>query len=699
MGIFTGIKNFVDRMDDSKEDSEVKEKYIEKILLYENLKHREIFYELINKYKNYSCFSFGENIEKQDVFMTFGIGNNEIPVFYMLQKKGVIFGNANVEVVVTDSALYCNPHTINNNRILINELPKYIIRHSIKEGIIDFYSENKKVVICIKSLVKAHLSNNTDIDLFYQLLFDLQQHLIASNCSLKKNRIQLFNWLSKEINLVIRKERVENYLLDLLYHLQQENILYTISTNLLLKFFLYRREKNRFMKVLDNLKALGQAECIDIIEKFKQDIIEYIQELNQFDCHFSDACLWNADISSIDKIDEKDINEITELKREIIQIYNANIKEMEYLAAFKYNPQIDLGVVKLSFEINNLSQNEINHFLNLYFRFKNNSMLELFQNISNGKHDCDNYFITYTDGYGLSPFHYSLILKNEEAIEYYISRFSKMPSVLGSEEQEDLEIVKNYAVVAILTKNEKYIRDIAMKSEDLAPLYKNALIIKRKIKAQTAMAKTMEFSALVAQYQIDYVGDAILDEKKDSQQCKIDRVVGGAGKINGKIELLEQELQSIENQIKSMINYIIDVSKECSANICDSTNPVNKLFLAIYSKPILLKQSLEVKRLEDFFIWYKNESELFVYEKIIDKKTIEKKSFQNSNSKNEDTNNIDKQKEYGDSWFSPEAHQDYDILVKEYHKLVTKYHPDNNGNVVIFLDIQKEKAIISEQIK
>lgn len=89
MGIFTGIKNFVDRMDDSKEDSEVKEKYIEKILLYENLKNREIFYELVNKYKNYSCFSFGENIEKQDVFMTFGIDNNEIPVFYMLQKRGL----------------------------------------------------------------------------------------------------------------------------------------------------------------------------------------------------------------------------------------------------------------------------------------------------------------------------------------------------------------------------------------------------------------------------------------------------------------------------------------------------------------------------------------------------------------------------------------------------------------------------------
>lgn len=421
MGIFSGIKNFVDNVETVEDNSEIEEKYIEKILSNNALNNREIFYYLVMKYKSCSCFSFGGNVEIQDTLSKYKIEKNEIPVFYVLQKKGVIFGKTNVEAVVTDSAIYCcsdgEQNLKSGNRIPISELSRYIIRHNLDEEIIDFYSENKKIIIYKKSLVKAHISNNAEVDLIYQMLFELQQKCIGNDCVLRKNRIQLLDWISNEIDLSIRNEKFQKYLLDILYHTQNEKMLYCRSINLLLKIFIYRREKSEILKLLNGLRTQKSIECQDIIGNFRKNIANYLEDLNDYDCKFSDICLWNADICSINRLDDNNIDEMTDLKRTIMQIYNANIEEMEYTAAFKHNPQIFMSTVKLSFDINNLSQEKRIQYLKLYFKFKNNSMLEAFDNISNDRGGYDKYFDMPADGYGLTPLHYALILKNNEAIE------------------------------------------------------------------------------------------------------------------------------------------------------------------------------------------------------------------------------------------------------------------------------------------
>ena len=209
----------------------------------------------------------------------------------------------------------------------------------------------------------------------------------------------------------------------------------------------------------------------------------------------------------------------------------------------------------------------------------------------------------------------------------------------------------------------------------------------------------MEISTTLAQAQLDHAGTNITDEQRESQQYKIDDVDDMRANFSDDIDFLEDELKNIENEIQTMIGDIIKESEEQANKINGSKSTIYKLYSEIYSNLALLRQSLVVEKMEDYFIKNISEFYLFVYEKIIGETAFESEAFYGDNIKKGDNDDMLIQSKYGDSWFSPEAHKNYDIFIKEYHILAKKYHPDNEGSEVVFLDIQKEKELLLEQFK
>lgn len=113
--------------------------------------------------------------------------------------------------------------------------------------------------------------------------------------------------------------------------------------------------------------------------------------------------------------------------------------------------------------------------------------------------------------------------------------------------------------------------------------------------------------------------------------------------------------------------------------------------------PALLRDSLNVQSTIDYYIEYVFGYYIYILKKVDEKETFDKTKMQDNSFSNSINDKFEKP--YKNSWFSPDAHNNYKILVKEYHKLAVKYHPDNNSSVKIFLDIQEEKAKITEGLK
>ena len=60
------------------------------------------------------------------------------------------------------------------------------------------------------------------------------------------------------------------------------------------------------------------------------------------------------------------------------------------------------------------------------------------------------------------------------------------------------------------------------------------------------------------------------------------------------------------------------------------------------------------------------------------------------------------EKPYGDSWFSPEAHSDINVLRTEYHNLAKTYHPDVSSlthSTQVFQEILQEHTEIINKLE
>lgn len=91
----------------------------------------------------------------------------------------------------------------------------------------------------------------------------------------------------------------------------------------------------------------------------------------------------------------------------------------------------------------------------------------------------------------------------------------------------------------------------------------------------------MEFSASVAQHQIDYLDSKISDDQRFSQQSNINGVNGSIGEMRANIQFLEEQLKETLEEIESVKSLILHKCISNAERIKNSDSAVCKLFVKI----------------------------------------------------------------------------------------------------------------------
>lgn len=697
MGLFDNIKKIVNETKVDKVDLTLERAgRVDRLLNSAKIKNASIIKKLVIKFRDSCNVSFGEEINEAEVAENFQLQAGENAIFYLIRQKMNILSPTEVILVVTDVSIYCNPKRIKNtavksNRVEILDLYKFVVQYRLKDGYAGLYSKEKIIILYEKNIISSHLSSNNEIQIIFDVLDYIQKECFEKDNRYIEARYALMNWLDEEVNKNIKEKTMPSYLCHLMDRTKEEDILYVKSMNLLLKNFLYRRQWSDLLGLVYELKDLKDLEKAELFSVFESNILKYIKELKNPNVAFAWHCIEDSDYLADRTIDINQVFEPNSTKEGIINIYNKYSNKIEYLVAIRNNNQLDEKDFLFSLNFNKLLDGEQKELLSVYYYFRNYSMRALYESVKENNY-YNNYDVQWKDAYGLSLLHYALMLHNDAAIENCIKKYNTGESILNLD--NELSILRNYAVVSILTNNASYTKRIISLSSDFEPLYKNIKVIKRKITAQKALVATMDFSASVAERQLNCVSSEVSDEMIDEQMDNISGVLDGVESIRESIEALESELEEIYEEIESLAAVIYDKCAEWAEKIKRSTNPLLKGFLKIYDNNVSYLYD------DDFNHFYISDAfgKLFLFYERLFEKTVYG-SGKETKEKQEDTikefGNEKVEKLYGDSWFSPKAHSDYKLLIKEFHQLAVKYHPDNNVNTIsVFLEIQEEKAII-----
>lgn len=697
MGLFDNIKKIVNETKVDKVDLTLERAgRVDRLLNSAKIKNASIIKKLVIKFRDSCNVSFGEEINEAEVAENFQLQAGENAIFYLIRQKMNILSPTEVILVVTDVSIYCNPKRIKNtavksNRVEILDLYKFVVQYRLKDGYAGLYSKEKIIILYEKNIISSHLSSNNEIQIIFDVLDYIQKECFEKDNRYIEARYALMNWLDEEVNKNIKEKTMPSYLCHLMDRTKEEDILYVKSMNLLLKNFLYRRQWSDLLGLVYELKDLKDLEKAELFSVFESNILKYIKELKNPNVAFAWHCIEDSDYLADRTIDINQVFEPNSTKEGIINIYNKYSNKIEYLVAIRNNNQLDEKDFLFSLNFNKLLDGEQKELLSVYYYFRNYSMRALYESVKENNY-YNNYDVQWKDAYGLSLLHYALMLHNDAAIENCIKKYNTGESILNLD--NELSILRNYAVVSILTNNASYTKRIISLSSDFEPLYKNIKVIKRKITAQKALVATMDFSASVAERQLNCVSSEVSDEMIDEQMDNISGVLDGVESIRESIEALESELEEIYEEIESLAAVIYDKCAEWAEKIKRSTNPLLKGFLKIYDNNVSYLYD------DDFNHFYISDAfgKLFLFYERLFEKTVYS-SGKETKEKQEDTikefGNEKVEKLYGDSWFSPKAHSDYKLLIKEFHQLAVKYHPDNNVNTIsVFLEIQEEKAII-----
>lgn len=352
---------------------------------------------------------------------------------------------------------------------------------------------------------------------------------------------------------------------------------------------------------------------------------------------------------------------------------------------------------------------ELDLFQGCYYNARMRKVFELISEGTLPRDEC----LEWTDSIGLTALHYAIILKKEDLVEQLLEL--KYFKNLNSAFATDLPLLFNYTVLACYTNSPN--RDhVFQKTSDL-------------VSAQLRSRKALEQHLWFKERRLDIQNAAVQKAKDTIRLAKKNNMSNAVLEYQEKLEvLLErryetlQEIDDIKQSISEITQEIQELTEDAliaSANfayqLTQSKEPFVQYVLLLFSDPGLLFRVLNGNPENCTLYYYLNASFVTLSEIPIDLPHFN--STWNSRQSNQKAGNTSHEqdnttgqerasnepivKPYGNSWFSPQAHQDIKKLKEEYRKLAKLYHPDVCKHIrskEIFQEILNERADILEQM-
>ena len=298
----------------------------------------------------------------------------------------------------------------------------------------------------------------------------------------------------------------------------------------------------------------------------------------------------------------------------------------------------------------------------------------------------------YRDGFGLTPLHYAIILKEEKAIKEMLSQKNWQ---YASPQRGTNLFAQMYEYVVPASGNQlPYIEEILLKThEDTIEINNEIRKIKHQIQVNGIVTNVQETNWLA--HNMEYMGKRshnASDEELNELVENIDSIEEFVRNRKEELESLEEILTEYERSIKCTMENAIDEALSLLDDATTSEDPLVKYLYRLYFEPeffeevlsaIKERRNLKLYQIKDFYFIAPEFAEVNLPYQDMD--SIEEDKKTKTNSYNRPL--------YGNSWFSSEAHHSIDVLKTEYRKLAKTYHPDvcqMANSKQIFQQISKE---------
>ena len=323
--------------------------------------------------------------------------------------------------------------------------------------------------------------------------------------------------------------------------------------------------------------------------------------------------------------------------------------------------------------------------------------------------------LDWTDSLGFTPLHYALILRREDVVSELLEKHTWKSPVFTQSSDNAMELL-DYTVLACCVGISSR-ADIFQKTSDIVTaslrskkaLEKRLWLKQRKLDVQVASERKAKEIIHQARRNHSY-------DKVDEYQIKLETVQTLKLETLEEIAEINDSIYEIECEIQEMTDDALIQAVGCIQQLRQSANPMAKYLFRIFEEDGLLyhilSDCLESCRLYTYGkIVFATPVDIIIELPYQEHRIDEEKSKKSGDRQTESShyNQDESQKRtgnpvvrpYGESWFSPQAHQDMHKLKEEYHVLAKKYHPDrcqHPRSKEIFQEILNERATILEHM-
>jgi hypothetical protein len=620
---------------------------------------------IIAQKESYSQIKFELDAKKEKKFRSsYKVSPNEEILAYLLKTVplGLIVTDG---IIVTEKALYINPKHCKDkstNRIPLTDLCQYILSHSgDREPVFLFKAVDNRYEIFGKTILDAQAGNE-----IAHFLKDIQHTILESDPTSIELRNQTVQNFFAQCRPLLRYSGLSGDLLDALKGLTYESAYCVDAVNLIAEYLARIPEGYRiYMQALpDCIPQKVREELPSMQERFITDFIADLEDISaDFSGSYLDTIFYNIKA-------ETEMNDTMLLCFGLLAVRTAHFSELDgILKQIKGQEKFD----------------RLQYFRGIY---SNQAMQRVIDSIQNGK-KLNQALLNLTDGIGLTPLHYALILKQDVAVQKLLSLGTwKSPFI---EDSTKLSSAYDYVNLAQFKQSEASYEILCAVSDLMRSYSEDKKAIEQKIARWGTLLKGQEF------FQTAFEKVAQSNDRNAENYGKAAGVLSMTMDGTGEwINELNMDLQYLDEEMQSCAEKLFAAAQDTVNRWQCSDYPLVAYLVRLYSDPEFLYS--ELHRPPNDFELYHYGNHYFIAPKDAG---ITSKDANELDGNAQDTFDP-AEKPYGDSWFSPEAHSDINILRVEYHNLAKIYHPDVSSftySTQVFQEILQEHTDIIRKLE
>lgn len=312
----------------------------------------------------------------------------------------------------------------------------------------------------------------------------------------------------------------------------------------------------------------------------------------------------------------------------------------------------------------------------------------------------------FRDGVGLTPLHYAILLKDEAAIMEMLKKDYWTTSAPCKSDELFAKLF-NYLVPAIGKQLPYYDKILLRTNRNLINLKEHITFNTKGLNVLNVISKVQIASMSVQQATYKYQRRNRIDEEKLRGLVQSMLALGeGMENLCALGESIADEINESIEEFTCIVEDSISEATETLNDSANSTDPLVRYLYRLYFEPGFFEQVLFATKKNHTMHLHEHKGFYFVAPEFaeINLPPLETQNAQKKSS----ANTAPKKKAapqhtpiYGNSWFSPKAHQDSDILKMEYRKLAKQYHPDVSelpNSTQLFQNISAEYKDILEKL-